>query len=173
MGYDLKMLDGTKYLVEDWQRLRAGDPALPADLCDLARSLGDTKPYADYHDDSPRSFRIVSSAMSRLYDTMADHGMLDTSGESPEAPWPEVNGFGDTYQRLATYRHDGSVGISWWKPASNDYYIVTAEECTEALRAWLASDRRIDDGSEAGRELWDSWLGYLAVGAVTSGFYVG
>jgi hypothetical protein len=173
MGYDLTMLDGTKYLVEDWQRLRSGDPLLPADICDLARSLGDVRPYHHFDDteySAPRYFRTNVHGMGQIRDRMEIHGMLDTSGERPEAPGPEGNGWGDRYYGLATYRHKGMTGVPWWKLCSNDYWIVTPGECIQALRKWIASDRA---HVESGHELWNRWLGYLAIGAVAAGFDVG
>lgn len=49
---------------------------------------------------------------------------------------PEQVAYMDALDHWRRYRPTGNVGIQAWKLESNDHWIVTAEECAEALRAW-------------------------------------
>lgn len=118
----------------------------------------------------PRYCKLNLSAMVTVRALMEAAGMLATEGARPEFPslervqhltldgqqfhpelyfphevcTPEQVAFMDAVQQQRRYRPEGSVGVQWWKLQSNDYWIVTAEECSEAVSRWesLGPDRR-------------------------------
>ena len=51
---------------------------------------------------------------------------------------PEQIAYMDALDGVRRYRPEGNSGIQTWKLRSNDYWIVNADECAEALQAWAS-----------------------------------
>ncbi|MDP8928638.1 MAG: hypothetical protein M3O70_08720 [Actinomycetota bacterium] len=109
----------------------------------LVEKTGDTE--KDYFHLNIWGMRQTREAMYN------DHpGMLDDTPE-PEFTW------GDAEAELSNLRRRGDdTGIAWWKLCSNDGWIVTADECRDAILAYWEGGPSEDD-PEWFRE-WVLWL---------------
>jgi hypothetical protein len=63
-------------------------------------------------------------------------------GYPDELCTPEQIAWMDALDRWRRYRPEGNIGIQAWKLRSNDLWIVTAEECAEAVRAWESLEQQ-------------------------------
>ncbi|CAN5841052.1 hypothetical protein BH23CHL8_BH23CHL8_27320 [soil metagenome] len=112
--------------------------------------------------DNPAYFRLNILGMAKIRAVMDAAGMLAWQGSLPPMPaWehvplqtldgepfhpelgypddrctPEQIAYMDARDEWRRYRPGGNVGVQAWKLQSNDFWVVTAEECAEALSVW-------------------------------------
>ena len=163
MGYDLYLLDLPEHLQPQMQKHRRLWDRYVA-LRD--RPSEDPEQRAAWEAlevcPDPGYFRLSITGMGRMRAVMDLAGMLAREGTPLHRPdWrhlpdktldgklfrpdgyqpgailtPDQIAYVDELGRWCRYRPGGNVGIQAWKLRSNDYWIVTAEECAESLRTW-------------------------------------
>lgn len=194
MGYDMHLRQVPEHLREDWEQHEQLEEKWRA-LSD--RPTGDPEADAAWkaleaHDD-PTYFRVSMGGIDGLLAPMDAAGMI---ARAPEPSWDfvAVEGIprrlvrdeaGVEHQVLdkdspeyrihweqVEYRHADEAGIAVWKLCSNEGWIVTAGECSEALAAWdrlTAEDQRsvatehmgrdVETRGSAEKALLNEWLG--------------
>lgn len=134
--------------------------------------------------EDPAYFRASIGGMIALRDVMSAAGMVAPPARPPSWVHPnersipvrsvgrDVNGVEHwqwvwdspeyrSFIEQTEYRCKGTIGIAMWKLCSNDGWVVTAEECSEALAVWdsLTSEAQrslVTEHIDSARDMQDS-----------------
>jgi len=131
-------------------------------------------------------FRLNIWGMSQYREAMFLIGMLDTSPE-PDTGWPkdppgidwdefyeDRNSYPEYREALEAFlsAKGSGTGIGAWKFTSNDGWIVTPEECVEALDSYAGAMFPDPFDDDAANEYWHKWIKYLTDAIGRDGFRV-
>lgn len=129
-------------------------------------------------------FRLNIWGMGQYYDLMFDYGMVDVTGDHPPFPTPgdidwdlydkdeeSYPEFRAANEAVLTARGNGK-GIASWKFGSNDGWIVSPEECMEALDAYLEAGQPDPFEDRERLDYWHRWIKFLTAAITRDGFQV-
>ncbi|TXH53635.1 MAG: hypothetical protein E6Q97_12780 [Desulfurellales bacterium] len=118
-----------------------------------------------------KDFDATSDEIDEWYDKI----YYPEDGEVAEPP-PNVAAYFDALKAVKCYHPEGTTGVPTFKLCSNDGWVVTSDECRQAVDAWNASGAgiptRIEDGKEVEVTWWPEWVDYMSRAADHGGFYV-
>lgn len=131
------------------------------------------------------NFNMVCGGDHPSWPKMGEYGITDESAaydemylhrEDPddERVSPEVRAYLEAREAVASHHPEDKTGIPIFKFCSNDGWLVTEDECRQALEAFALTgvDASAVEYEDETVPWWPSWLNFLRLASVHGGFRV-